>query len=110
MSGADSLMDVALRPWPAQNKEKLEPQDLLNQVEQLARERGFFRYITEESLQEEIATGKDATHHVAEDLEQGTQKESQTKEDRLKELGMARNELAAELQYVCESSFEWLWY
>ncbi|KAF2661232.1 hypothetical protein K491DRAFT_587871 [Lophiostoma macrostomum CBS 122681] len=100
MSGLDSLTNVALRPWPAPKKERLEPEDLLSQVEQLARERGFLRYVTEESLQEEIATGKDVTQQAAEDDEPGTQKESQTREDRLKELGTAKNELTTELEWA----------
>ena len=92
MSEGDDLRNVALRPWPTQKKEKLDPDDLNAQVNQLAQERGFLNAITEESLQEEIATGKDVTDTGEED--------AQTREERLKELQIASRKVWEDLQYV----------
>lgn len=55
----ESLKDVTLRPWPAPKSEELSQQDLYQQIEQLTAERGHLRDITEASLQEDIAAGKD---------------------------------------------------
>lgn len=62
----ESLREVSLRPWPAQNKGALSPEDLHIKIEQLTTERGHLRDITETSLAEDIAAGKHVPDGVSE--------------------------------------------
>lgn len=100
MSGTGSTTNVALRTWPAPKKEKLEAVDVVNQVTQLASERGHLRYITEQSLRDEIDTGKDATEDIMEGIEQQDQKAAPSREDRVKELQQAKFQIKQAVEYV----------
>lgn len=93
MSAAASSTSVALRPWPAPKKEKLEPVDVFEQVGQLAAERGHLRYITEQTLQDEVDAGDTIKEDVMEGIEEGAKKDTPSKEDRLKELQDARHRM-----------------
>ncbi|KAF2115755.1 subunit 17 of mediator complex-domain-containing protein [Lophiotrema nucula] len=95
MSASGPATDVALRPWPTSEKEALDRAELHNKVVQLASERGHLRLITEESLQEEIDTGKDAVEvAVMEGVEQQEEvKSTQTKQDRQKQVWEVRNSM-----------------
>jgi len=64
--GSDSL-PVSLRPWPAQDSSS---EDLQLQLARLFQQRGHFRHITQEGLEEEIATAKDGSADVMEGVEE----------------------------------------
>ncbi|KAL6705797.1 RNA polymerase II mediator complex subunit [Coniothyrium glycines] len=66
----EELKEVTLRPWPAQEKKELSLEELHLQVEQLTSERGHLRDITELSLQEAIAAGKDVPNGVSKNADQ----------------------------------------
>jgi mediator of RNA polymerase II transcription subunit 17 len=99
MSGAESLTNVTLRPWPAQKKEELSPQDLLEQVEQLANERGHLRNVTEKSLQDEIISGKDAAEDGKEESDQKKEtKVVASKEERLQDAFRMQQEMSSHME------------
>jgi mediator of RNA polymerase II transcription subunit 17 len=100
MSGAASLSDVALRPWPAPKKDELKPADLRLQVDQLTIERGHLRNITEKSLQDDIIAGKDASSSEADEQEAKKDKKevrsrAQTQEDIIR----MQQEMCSEMEY-----------
>jgi hypothetical protein len=100
MSGAASLSDVTLRPWPAPKKDELKPADLRLQVDQLTIERGHLRNITEKSLQEDIIAGKDASSSEADEEEAKKDKKevrsrAQTQEDIIR----MQQEMCSEMEY-----------
>ncbi|KAF2738098.1 hypothetical protein EJ04DRAFT_560972 [Polyplosphaeria fusca] len=98
MSEDAPTTDIALRPWPSASKEALSAADLTFRVSQLAVERGHLRFVTEEILQEEIASGKHSTDDVMEGVEEAegvretkdAQKRGPSKQERLEELSAAR--------------------
>ena len=99
MSGAESLTNVTLRPWPAPKKEELSPQDLLQQVEQLANERGHLRNVTEKSLQDEIISGKDAAEDGKEESDQKKEtKVVASKEERLQDAFRMQQEMSSHME------------
>ena len=76
--------------------------DIYAQIEQLASERGHLRYITEESLQNEIETGDKAAEDVMEGLEEGGDPDAKalpSKEDRQVELQDARLAMMQSVEY-----------
>lgn len=99
MPGADSLTHVTLRPWPTSKKEELGPQDLLQQVEQLANERGHLRNVTEKSLREDIAAGKDTPAEEASDAEEKKdKKDAPSKEERLQDVFRMQQEMSSHME------------
>lgn len=99
MPGADSLTNVTLRPWPTPKKEELGSQDLLRQVEQLANERGHLRNVTEKSLREDIAAGKDAPAEPASELEEKKDKKNApSKEERLQDVFRMQQEMSSHME------------
>lgn len=99
MSGAESLTNVTLRPWPAPKKEELAPQDLLQQVEQLANERGHLRNVTEKSLQDEIILGKDVSEDANDGLEEKKEKKVvPSKEERLQDVFRMQQEMSSHME------------
>lgn len=100
MSAAESLKDVALRPWPTSKKEEHSRQDLLEQIEQLTNERGHLRVITEKSLQDDIDAGKDVPDSAMEGLAQEKEeKPARSKEERLQHVFRAQQEMVTHLEY-----------
>lgn len=97
MSTTNVTTDVALRAWPAPKKEALDIEDILAQVSQLTTERGHLRGITEQSLQDEIAAGKDEPGVAADDLEEKDKPEPSMKE-KLEEIHIARIEMLRKLE------------
>ena len=57
---------VSLRPWPTEDPGS---EDLQLQLERLYKQRGHFRHITEEGLQEEINNAEDGPVDVMEGVE-----------------------------------------
>jgi mediator of RNA polymerase II transcription subunit 17 len=100
MASASTTTNVALRPWPSTKKEKLEPVDIFNQVNQLAAERGHLRSVTEQKLQEEVDNGEDATEDVMQGVEKEGLPKTQSRDERLQELARAKAEMLAKLKYV----------
>ncbi|KAF1921067.1 subunit 17 of mediator complex-domain-containing protein [Ampelomyces quisqualis] len=101
MSGAGSLMNITLRPWPAPKKEELGPQHLLQQVEQLANERGHLRNVTEKSLQDEITSGKDVSEGAKDESdEKKEKKEVYSKEERLQDVFRMQQEMSNHMEWA----------
>jgi mediator of RNA polymerase II transcription subunit 17 len=101
MSGAESLKDVALRPWPTYKKEMLGSEDLMLQIEQLTSERGHLRNITEKSLQDDVIAGKDSYEGAvvaAEQKEDGKEDAAQEKEKRIQDVFRAQQEMTSNLE------------
>lgn len=101
MSGLDSLKDVALRPWPADEEDESSKDVMFRKIEQLATERGHMRNITEQSLQAEIGAGKDALDDAKDGEEDGEEDtKSKTFEERRDEIMKMQWEMAMHLEYV----------
>ncbi len=100
MSGLDALKDVALRPWPVNKTDEFGKDALLQQVEQLARERGHLRNITEQSLQADIDAGKDLLDDAKEDhKDKEEEKETCSLDERKAEIAKMQMEMASHLEY-----------
>lgn len=100
MSGLEPLKDVALRPWPGNKTDEFSKDAMLQQVEQLARERGHLRNITEQSLQADIDAGKDLPDDSkASSEDDDEEKEPQTLDERKTEIGKMQMEMASHLEY-----------
>lgn len=106
MSAEQDSRGVSLRPWPAATKDGLTQVDLFQQLHQLAEQRGHLRSVTEKSLQDEIDSGKDVTGDVVEGVEKESEEEekTQTREERLAELGNTRVAIRMKLEYARFSS------
>ena len=104
MSGADPLSNVALRPWPASEKEGLNKEDIGAQIAQLLSERKLYlRDITEQSLLDDIAAGRDGIVESVESAGQDKKEEVLSKAEMLEKLGKAKQEVWGKLEY--ESSY-----
>lgn len=100
MSGFESLKDVALRPWPGNKKDELSKDAVLQQVEQLARERGHLRNITEQSLQADIDAGRDLPDDLKEAPEEEEEEKELTLDERKAEVAKMQMEMASHLEYA----------
>lgn len=101
MSGLDSLKDVALRPWPASKNDETSRDVILQQIEQLAAERGHLRNITEQSLQADIDAGKDVPDEAKDSSEDDDEeKKPQTFDERRAEIVKMQFEMSNHLEYV----------
>ncbi|OSS54628.1 hypothetical protein B5807_00656 [Epicoccum nigrum] len=101
MSEFESLRDVALRPWPVNRTDDLSKDAMLQQVEQLARERGHLRNITEQSLQADIDAGKDVPDDLKEISEEDEEeKEPLTLDERKAEIAKMQMEMASHLDWA----------
>ncbi|KAF2025283.1 hypothetical protein EK21DRAFT_76859 [Setomelanomma holmii] len=103
MSGAELPKDVALRPWPAIKTEKLASEDLQLQIEQLTNERGHLRNITEKSLQEDIAAGKDLPDDaggIVEKKELGDNDLSKERDKKIQDVFRAQHEMANHVEWM----------
>ncbi|KAJ4412364.1 RNA polymerase II mediator complex subunit [Didymella pomorum] len=101
MSGLDSLKDVALRPWPADEEDESSKDVMFRKIEQLATERGHMRNITEQSLQAEIGAGKDALDDAKDGEEDGEEDtKSKTFEERRDEIMKMQWEMAMHLDFA----------
>jgi mediator of RNA polymerase II transcription subunit 17 len=99
MSGAHPLSTVALRPWPAPAKEALSKEDLYAQVGQLTAERKqYLRDITEKSLLEDIAAGRDGIVDSVEGAKQADKEEVLSQAEMLDRLGKARFDVFNKLE------------
>ena len=101
MSGFESLKDVALRPWPEKEKDELSRDALLQQIEQLAAERGHLRGVTEQSLLADIDAGKDVPEDAKEGLESKDEEKRQpTVKQKQEEIIKMQMEMAGHLEYA----------
>ncbi|KAF2791477.1 hypothetical protein K505DRAFT_280651 [Melanomma pulvis-pyrius CBS 109.77] len=100
MSGAGPSASVALRPWPAPQKEAIPPADLFSRVHQLTIERGHLRSITEKSLQDDIDTGKDVATDIVEGVEQSQKKDAPTRQERVQEIAQKQVEMYQALDWA----------
>jgi mediator of RNA polymerase II transcription subunit 17 len=97
--------DVAIRPWPAPKKEKLEAADLNAQLSQLTSERKLhLRYITEASLLEEVEHGQRVDGHagVMEGIEApggGKKDTASDRDERLQQLHQARDTMYRQVEW-----------
>ncbi len=98
MAGTESLKDVTLRPWPPQKKEQQSQQDLQLQIHQLTTERGHIRDITEQSLQEDIATGKNVPDEATESKDK--EKQAPTSQEMREKIFNAQKEMYSHLEYA----------
>lgn len=104
MSNSRSVGDITLRPYASSKKENVLGSDRNFQLVQLLNGQGLhLRYVTEESLKNEIESGK----RVAEDAMEGVgtesqeeQKDAPTKEEQLRELHMARHMMFINIEYA----------
>ena len=104
MSGIESLKDVTLRPWPAPNKDELNAEDLMRQVEQLTAERGHLRNITERSLQDDIIAGKDVPDDAVEGQEEEKEKkDAPSRAQRQQDIIRLQQEMSSHMEYVPHS-------
>lgn len=96
----ESLQGVTLRPWPAQKKEELSPEDIHIQIEQLTAERGHLRDITEASLQNDVVAGKDVPEGLSKYKETKlTVKEGLTRQELIERNVKANNEILSHIEY-----------
>lgn len=100
MSSSESLKDVALRPWPAKETDEFGKDALRPQIEQLARERGHLRNITEQSLQADIQAGKDVSENGTDNLEDEEEEKSRSLNERKEEVLKMQMEMASHLEYA----------
>jgi mediator of RNA polymerase II transcription subunit 17 len=102
MSGTESLVDVTLRPWPTTKKDELSPQDLLQQIEQLAKERGHLRNITEKSLLDDVIAGKETPENAEGDTKEKTdkkeKKDAPSKDERLQDVLRMHQEMSTHME------------
>lgn len=99
MSGADLLSTVALRPWPAPAKEALSKEDMYAQVGQLTTERKqWLRDITEKTLLEDIAAGRDGIVQSIEGATHDAKEEVLSPAEMLEKLGKARFDVFNKLE------------
>lgn len=99
-AGMESLKEVTLRPWPVQKKEELSLEDLHVKVEQLTTERGHLRDITEASLQEAIAAGKDVPDGVSGSAgPKQPSKEAPTQQEMREQIMKAGSEMHSHVEY-----------
>lgn len=101
----DPLNNVALRPWPASDKDELTQDDLLLKIEQLASERGHLRNITEQSLQEDIDAGKDvpdgadhAAKHGEHEKEKDKDKDAPSRQEQIDKVFKAGQDMYSHLE------------
>ncbi|KAF2473112.1 uncharacterized protein BDR25DRAFT_332783 [Lindgomyces ingoldianus] len=101
MSASGSFTNVALRPWPAPAREKLTPVEIHAQIAQLTTERGHLRYITEDSLQNEIDTGTDPSKAASakEGVVQVEQNAAPTRQERLVEIQRTGQAMFSRLEW-----------
>ncbi|KAF1968832.1 hypothetical protein BU23DRAFT_583040 [Bimuria novae-zelandiae CBS 107.79] len=98
MAGLDALSNVALRPWPAPEKEALSKEDIFAQVGQLTSERKqYLREITEKSLLEDIAAGRDG---IVESVEEDKKEEVLSQAEMVEKLGKARHDVYSKLEWA----------
>lgn len=99
MSGADALSNVALRPYPAPAKDALSREDLFAQVTQLTTERRqYLRDITESTLLEDIAAGRDGVVDSIEGARAGQKEEALSQAEMTERLSKARQEVYSKLE------------
>lgn len=99
MSGTESLSSVALRPWPAPEKEALSKEDIFTQVARLTSERKqYLREITEKTLLEDIAAGRDGVVASVEEAGQDKKEEVLTQAEMLEKLEKARHDVYSKLE------------
>lgn len=100
MSGAESLSNVALRPWPAPEKEALSKEDIFAQVARLTSERKqYLRDITEKTLLEDVAAGRDGIVDSVEEAGQGKKEEVLSQAEMVEKLEKARHDVYNKLEY-----------
>ena len=103
MAPPDALAQVALRPFPAPAKDALTKEDIFAQVAQLTTERKqYLRDITEKSLLEDIAAGRDG---LVDSVESAGQSQGQDEDDvvlshaeMMEKLGKAKQEVYSKLE------------
>ncbi|ORY02942.1 subunit 17 of mediator complex-domain-containing protein [Clohesyomyces aquaticus] len=99
MSASGSVTNVALRPWPTSSRDKLTPLEIHAQIAQLTTERGHLRYITEESLQNEIDTGTDPSKVAKNDAKDDKEKGAPTRQERLMEIQATGRNMYTKLEW-----------
>lgn len=97
MGAIPDQFPISLRAWPSKDDSATALSSLITRINS---ERGNFRNVTEDSLEEEIRlleAGKDA-----EKVEEGSDDDEvdEDEPDRLKELATAREEILSQLEYV----------
>jgi mediator of RNA polymerase II transcription subunit 17 len=104
MSNSQSAGGITLRPHASSKKENVSVAERNAQLSQLVNGQGrHLRYITEESLQNEIETGKRDAEDGMEGVElegQEEQKDAPTKEEQLRKLHMARMAMFSNVEYA----------
>ncbi|OCL03261.1 hypothetical protein AOQ84DRAFT_303135 [Glonium stellatum] len=99
---------VSLRPWPTEDPGS---EDLQLQLERLYEQRGHFRHITEEGLQEEINNAEDGPADVMEGIEESEAPATTGEKERRAEIyaakaqmqqliGIAHNEAMVALDFI----------
>lgn len=89
---------VSLRPWPLGDGDPSKA--LPSLIQRINSERGGFLDLDEDELWEEIARAE-AGAGVGEDDNDSSLVEGEEKPDRMKELATARDEMLAQIEYVC---------
>lgn len=101
MAGTESLKDVTIRPWPPQKKEEQSQEDLLLQIHQLTTERGHLRDITERSLEEEIAAGRNVPDDATDTVQKAEkEKEAPSSQEMREKIFKAQQEMYSHLEYT----------
>ncbi|KAF2204824.1 hypothetical protein GQ43DRAFT_363773 [Delitschia confertaspora ATCC 74209] len=97
MAGTDSTTQVALTAWPVPENEDLSPAEIAQQLYLLGVQRGNFRNITEDALQNEIETHVLIQEDAQGQHEEGHDKKPQNKKERLKEIDEIKQKMSMEL-------------
>ncbi|KAF2000020.1 hypothetical protein P154DRAFT_620433 [Amniculicola lignicola CBS 123094] len=102
MSATGTMATVALRPWPAPKKEKLDHGELLRQIDQAANDRKqHLRFINEELLQDEVQLGKDGPDDIVSGIEAGEQTAKEpTRQERQMEIARVQHEMGSKLEWA----------
>lgn len=104
MSNSQSAGEITLRPQASSKKENVSVAARNQQLSQLVNGQGrHLRYITEESLQHEIETGKRDAEDGMEGVEtegEQEQKDAPTKEEQLRKLLDARMKMFSNVEYT----------
>ncbi len=95
MSSIPEQFPISLRVWPSKHDKAIALSSLISRINV---ERGSFRSVTEESLQEEIRKSEAGVDTSKDDSGSEDEEEGEEGPDRLKELTSTREEILGQLE------------
>jgi mediator of RNA polymerase II transcription subunit 17 len=97
MEAIPSSFPISLRAWPSNNDKSIALSTLITRINN---ERGSFRSVTEEDLEEEIKKDEAGLDTGKDDAESENEGSDEDEPDRLKEISTAREQILGELEQV----------